>query len=133
VNLKETRWLQRFENFHKAYLQLKSAVERVNELSDLEKEGLIHRFEYTFELAWKTLKDYLEAQNVPAAFTREVIKTAFHYELIKDGEIWMDMLEKRNLMAHTYDQEKFANAVRLVHLNYFDAISQVYSTLGAKR
>jgi len=95
MNLKEIRWKQRFANFEKAYFQFKSAVEHINELNDLEKEGLIQRFEYTFELAWKTLKDYLEAQDVPASFPREVIKTAFQYELIEDGEAWMDMLEKK--------------------------------------
>jgi len=133
MNLKEIRWKQRFANFEKAYFQFKSAVEHINELSDLEKEGLIQRFEYTFELAWKTLKDYLEAQDVPASFPREVIKTAFQYELIEDGEAWMDMLEKRNLMAHTYDREKFDQALKLIHSAYYHAISQVYFTLGAKK
>lgn len=133
MNLKETRWIQRYENFEKAYLQLTNAVERIDELSDLEKEGLIQRFEYTFELAWKTLKDYLESQDVQALFPRDVIKTAFHYELIEDGELWMDMLEKRNMMAHTYDQEKFENAISLIQTAFYSAIKQVYLTLGLKK
>jgi len=61
---KEIRWHQRFENFSKAFQQFKDAYLKYNELSDLEKEGMIQRFEYNFELAWKTLKDYLEAQAV---------------------------------------------------------------------
>lgn len=133
MNLKEIRWVQRYENFAKAYFKLKDAVERINELNDLEKEGLIQRFEYTFDLAWKTLKDYSESQDVQVMYPREVIKAAFHYELIEDGELWMDMLEKRNIMAHTYDQEKFDYAIKLLHSAYYKAITQVYLILGAKK
>ena len=74
MNAKEIRWKQRFQNFEKAFLQFDEAVSTIDELSVLEKEGLIQRFEYTFELAWKTLKDYLESQEVEAKFPREVIK-----------------------------------------------------------
>jgi nucleotidyltransferase substrate binding protein (TIGR01987 family) len=129
---KEIRWRQRFENFNKAYTQLNSAISDFDMLSILEKEGLIQRFEYTFELAWKTLKDYLEAQDVDAKFPREVIKAAFHYELIEDGEVWMDMLEKRNLLAHTYDEKRFNLAINKVKEEYYQAISQVHSLLGEK-
>jgi len=75
---------------------------------------LIQRFEYTFELAWKTLKDYLEANEVITKFPRDVIKAAFQYELIKDGEVWMDMLEKQNLLAHTYDEKRFNFAIKKI-------------------
>lgn len=79
MNPKEIRWKQRFENLTKAYNQLHAAMERIDQLSTLEKDGLIQRFEYTFELAWKTMKDYLESQEVTAGFPRDVIKAAFHY------------------------------------------------------
>ncbi|MDY0374953.1 MAG: nucleotidyltransferase substrate binding protein [Desulfobacterium sp.] len=131
-NTKDVRWRQRFQNFEKAYKQLKISVLQVHGLSDLEKEGMVQRFEYTFELAWKTLKDYLEAQQVDAKFPREVIKQAFHYEIIEDGEIWMDMLEKRNLMAHTYEEKIFRMAVDNISTKYFNAISQVYDFLQKK-
>ncbi|MGV8146460.1 MAG: nucleotidyltransferase substrate binding protein [Alkaliphilus sp.] len=129
---KDIRWRQRFENFDKAYKQLHLAILDFEKLSVLEKEGLVQRFEYTFELAWKTLKDYLEAQEVDAKFPRAVIKEAFHYELIQDGEVWMDMLEKRNLLAHTYDEARFNFAVRKIKEEYYKAISQVHSLLGEK-
>ncbi|WP_129595747.1 nucleotidyltransferase substrate binding protein [Anaerophilus nitritogenes] len=129
---KEIRWRQRFENFHKAYGQLHNAILDFDQLSVLEKEGLIQRFEYTFELAWKTLKDYLESQEVEVKFPREVIKAAFHYELIEDGEVWMDMLEKRNLLAHTYDEERFNFAVAKIKEEYYKAIAQIHSLLGKK-
>ncbi len=130
MNGKEIRWLQRFDNFNRAYTMLHDAVKRFDQLSVLEKEGLIQRFEYTFELAWKTIKDYLEAQGVIAGFPREVIKAAFHYNIIKDGDVWMDMLERRNILAHTYDEERFKQAVALIKETYFDQISQVLQTLG---
>jgi nucleotidyltransferase substrate binding protein (TIGR01987 family) len=133
MNQKQIRWKQRFQNFEKAYSQLKLAIKDFEKLTVLEKEGLIQRFEYTFELAWKTLKDYLESQEVIVSFPREVIKSAFHYGLIKDGEIWMDMLEKRNLMAHTYDEKRFNLAVSKIKEEYFNAISQVYNELGERK
>lgn len=132
MRTKEIRWKQRFENFNKAYNQFHKAIQNFDKLSVLEKEGLIQRFEYTFELAWKTLKDYLESQEVEAKFPREVIKQAFHYELIQDGELWMDMLEKRNLLAHTYDEERFNFAVKKIKEEYYGAISQIHSLLGKK-
>lgn len=132
MNHKELRWHQRYQNLEKAYNQFHAAILDFDKLSVLEKEGLIQRFEYTFELAWKTLKDYLESQEVVVRFPREVIKAAFHYELIQDGETWMDMLEKRNLLAHTYDEERFNFAVNKIKKEYYKAISQVYRDLGAK-
>jgi nucleotidyltransferase substrate binding protein (TIGR01987 family) len=71
---KDIRWKQRFVNFEKAFLQLQDAIERFDQLDDLAKEGLIQRFEYTFELAWKTLKDYLESEGIINQFPREVLK-----------------------------------------------------------
>ncbi|HHU31500.1 MAG: nucleotidyltransferase substrate binding protein [Zhaonellaceae bacterium] len=133
MNHKEIRWQQRYENFDKAFKQFKTAILDFAKLNDLEKEGLIQRFEYTFELAWKTLKDYLEAEGVVATFPREVIKGAFHYELIKDGDTWMDMLEKRNLLAHTYNEERFKYAVRKIKDEYYEALAQVHRCLGEKR
>jgi len=130
MNGKDNRWRQRFQNFSRAYQQLGEAVQDFDNLSVLEKEGLIQRFEYTFELAWKTLKDFLEYEGITAAFPREVIKAAFKYGLIADGETWMDMLEKRNLLAHTYDEKQFIAAVNLIKEYYFAAISQVHNDLG---
>lgn len=129
VHHKVIRWKQRFQNFEKAFSQLKVAVEQYPDLSDLEKEGLIQRFEYTFELAWKTLKDFLESQGVDVKFPRDTIKQAFHYELIANGEVWMDMLEKRNLIAHTYNEENFKTAVLTITSNYYSALESLFDDL----
>jgi len=111
-------------------MQLDQAVSNVDKLSVLEKEGMVQRFEYTFELAWKTLKDFLEDQNVEAKFPREVIKKAFEYEIIEDGEIWLEMMEQRNLMAHTYSEDIFKKAVQLICEKYFKALSQAHGFLS---
>lgn len=124
---KEIRWRQRFENFDKAFQQLTFAINLFDSLSILEKEGLIQRFEYTFELAWKTIKDYLEANDVNVRFPREVIKEGFHFEVIDDGDVWMDMLEKRNLLAHTYDEERFNFVTLKIKTEYYSAVAQVYN------
>lgn len=133
MNQKETRWRQRFENFNKAYNQFQTAVLNFDKLNTLEKEGMVQRFEYTFELAWKTLKDFLEAKNIVAKFPRDVIKQAFHYEIIKDGEVWMDMLENLNLLSHTYNEERFNFAVQKVKNEYYKAIKQVHKYLDEEK
>lgn len=126
MNNKDIRWKQRFENFEKAFIQLKDAVSRYESLDDLSKEGLIQRFEYTFELAWKTLKDYLEANGVISRFPREVLKNSFQAELLNNGEIWIDMLEKRNLLAHTYNEENFNNALDTILKSYYPEMQELY-------
>lgn len=126
MNGKVIRWKQRFQNFEKAFFQFEKAVLQIDELSTLEKEGLIQRFEYTFELAWKTLKDFLESENVEAKFPREVIKKGFQYEIISNGEVWMEMLENRNLMTQTYDEGIFESAVELAVRSFYSEIKRLF-------
>ena len=104
----EIRWKQRFSNYLKALLELESAIElsKTRELSKLEKQGLIKCFEYTRELAWKTLKDFLEAHGVVEIFgSKDTIREAFKLGIITDGEVWMQMIISRNLTSHIYDEE----------------------------
>jgi nucleotidyltransferase substrate binding protein (TIGR01987 family) len=126
---KEIRWKQRFDNLNHAFNKLNSAVSEVKNLSPLEKEGVIQRFEYTFELCWKTLKDYLESVGVEAQFPRDVIKKSFQYELIGDGDIWINMLDKRNLLAHCYDEKLFEQAVALIVCDFHPQIKLLHQTL----
>jgi nucleotidyltransferase substrate binding protein (TIGR01987 family) len=104
----DVRWIQRFTNFRKAFQQLDDAVAlgRSRELSKLEKQGVIQAFEYTYELAWNLLKDYLRWQgNAQLAGPRDTIREAFSAGLIAKGEIWMQMLLDRNRTSHTYNEE----------------------------
>lgn len=132
MNDKTVRWKQRFQNFEKAFQQLTEAVERFDELTDLEKEGMIQQFEFTFELSWKTLKDYLESQNVEVKFPRDVIKEAFHYEIIENGEAWLEMLEIRNLLSHTYDEETFKLTANDISIRFYFEINKLYQYLKGK-
>ena len=91
----EIRWQYRFRNFSRAYSLLSEALERgVDDLNDLEKEGVIQRFEYTFELAWNTLKDRLEYDGVvmESVTPRNVIRTATATGLVADGQTWINIL-----------------------------------------
>lgn len=102
---KDIRWKQRFQNLKKSFFGLETALKITNP-DIVQKAGIIQFFEMTFELAWKTLKDYLEYngfQNLisPSA----VIKTAFQAEIILDGHSWLDCLENRNQMSHIYDEQ----------------------------
>jgi nucleotidyltransferase substrate binding protein (TIGR01987 family) len=133
----DIRWHQRFENFERAYVLLSSALEgrEPDAFNELEMEGLVQRFEYTFELAWKTLKDYLEHSGVvlPQITPGAVIKAAFTAKLIEQGETWMDMLKHRNLMSHTYDFKEFREAVVAIRTRYLSALAQVYLLLKKER
>ena len=129
---KAIRWRQRFENLFKAYSLLSEAAQ-ATDLSRLEQEGLIKRFEYTFELAWKTTKDYLEAKGVSVTYPRDVLKQAFQSGLVRDGEAWLEMLESRNTMAHTYDEARFTEAVERVRERFFPAIRDLVDRLHAEK
>ena len=113
----DIRWKQRFQNFDRALDLLRDGLkEGPGALSLLEKEGVIQRFEYSFELAWKTVKDYLEAAGltiIPIT-PRQVLKEAFAARVIDDGQAWIDMLDHRNLLSHTYDSSVFEEAVEAI-------------------
>ena len=118
----DIRWLQRFSNFRKAFNQLDSAVQlsEERELSDLEKQGLIQAFEYTYELSWNMIRDYFRWQgNTGITGSRDAIREAFANGLIEDGDGWMRMLKDRNRTSHTYNeetaQEILKNILQLYH------------------
>ena len=126
----DIRWKQRFQNFDRAFVLLRQALENGPEvLNPLEKEGVVQRFEYCFELAWKTVKDFMEQSGfVFAAVTpRQVLKEAFAARILADGQVWIDMLDHRNLLSHPYNQVGFEQAVEAIHLRYlagFDALHE---------
>ena len=132
MSKKDIRWLQRFSNFEKAFSQLTSAVELAAErdLSDLEKQGLIQAFEYTHELAWNTLKDFLEYRGVQKMYgSRDASREAFNAGLIEDGEAWMEMIKSRNQTTHTYDEATVAQIVSSVIESYYVEFEALQATL----
>lgn len=131
----EVRWKYRFRNFSRAYALLREALEtEVTDLSQLEREGVIQRFEYTFELAWNTLKDRLEYDGVvlDTVSPRHVIRAAFRAKLIDDGDTWIDMLTDRNLMAHTYDAARFEKVAGNVRSRYLVILGDLYDRLAGE-
>ena len=120
--------LQRFQNLQPAFELLSKGL-AIETPSEIEKQGIIQSFEFTFELSWKTLKDYMESQGILAGFPREVIKQAFHHQIILDGELWLEMLGKRNLLAHTYDAKLAEEAYQLIAKKYFKPLKELVSWL----
>ncbi len=102
---KDIRWLQRFVNYQKALQQLSRFIAK-GDLNELEEQGLIQSFEYTHELAWNTLKDFLENSGNKEIFgSKDTSRKAFQLNLIANGEVWMDMIQSRNETSHTYNEE----------------------------
>ena len=128
-NLKDIRWKQRFENFDKSYKLLnKYAKQPIT--TELERAGIIQFFEMTFELAWKVLKDYLEAQEYLVKSPRETVKQAFQIGLIYNGHIWMDALSNRNLTTHTYDEELANKMTNEIITMYLPELDKMYEKLS---
>jgi nucleotidyltransferase substrate binding protein (TIGR01987 family) len=104
MTAQDIRWIQRFNNFEKALSQLTKFIEKGN-LNEFEKQGLIQAFEYTYELAWNTLKDYFEGQgDVNILGSRDAFRLAFKRGLIENGETWMKMIASRIATSHTYNE-----------------------------
>ena len=126
---KEIRWRQRFSNFKNSLDALGRAV-KIGNPSETEKGGIIQFYEVTFELAWKTIKDYLEAGGYIVKSPREAIKQAFQIELIFDGETWLEALDDRNLTSHIYDEQKVNKIVGRIKESYFPVLIKLYNELS---
>lgn len=130
----DIRWKQRFSNYKKALLQLQSAValSEERELSLLEKQGLIQGFEYTHELAWKTMKDFLEYRGSTEQIygSKDASRQAFGFGLISNGEEWMQMVKSRNLTSHTYDEETVEAIVEVILGSYIFRFEELEEKLS---
>ncbi len=132
----DVRWIQRLQHFERALGRLNEALEsEPAELSELEMEGVVQRFEYTFELAWKCLKDYLvwSGQDLIERTPRHVIKVGASVGIVEDGQTWIDMLERRNLLSHTYNEEMFEAAVVDLRDQFGHALRQLARFLAERR
>lgn len=131
----DIRWKQRFESFTKALHLLREPMERdLRELSPLEREGTVQRFEFTLELAWRVVKDFLEDGGlviVPAS-PKNVLKEGFAARIIDDGQVWIDMVDHRNLLSHTYDARQFSAAVDAIQQRYLPAIERLHAWFGER-
>ena len=128
----DIRWIQRFDNFKRALKQLEMAfgLFEQRELNDLEKQGFIQAFEYNFELAWNVIKDFYEYQGVSnIQGSRDAFRIAFERGLISDGDIWMDMIKKRQLTVHTYNEDVANIILSSIIDDYAEPLFQLKKTL----
>ena len=126
----DVRWIQRLAHYRRALAKLQEAVRLAQQrpLSELEEQGLIQSFEYTHELAWKTLKDFLESRGVRNLYgSRDTTREAFKLGLLADGEVWMKMIESRNLTPHTYNESvarQVVDAILHQYANELEALRE---------
>lgn len=118
------------ENFSRALKKLHAALEEDIAANELFLDGLIQRFEFSFELAWKLMKAFLDYEGIEVNSPRAAIRKAFQTELIADAEAWLDMLEKRNLSSHTYDAETAKEIYRHVAQKYIFLLDDFATKIG---
>ena len=119
----DIRWQQRFISFNKAYRQLERFM-KAEELNEMEEQGLIKAFEYTYELSWKTLQDLLKEKGyIDIVGPKPVIEQSFQDGYITDGSAWMRMHLSRNLTSHTYDKETATEIIDKIRTEYFYLLS----------
>ena len=133
----DVRWRQRLQSFRRAFAQLSEAADLAEKrkLSDLEQQGLIQAFEFTHELAWNTLKDFLESRGAMNLYgSKDATRQAFAKGLIEDGQTWMEMIKSRNQTSHTYNQDtadKIAEAVTSRYVGAFHKFTKRFTELEA--
>lgn len=139
---KDIRWEQRFSNYNKALKKLTVAVGYIDAefenaedaLEEIIKEGLIQRFEYTFEIAWNVMKDYALYQgNSDIGGSRDAIRYAFSTKLIADGDTWMEMIKSRVKTSHTYNEETAQEIFKKILDEYHAAFLQFQTVMEGKR
>ncbi|ACH37779.1 nucleotidyltransferase substrate-binding protein, HI0074 family [Citrifermentans bemidjiense Bem] len=127
----DIRWQQRFNHFEKAFLLLRDAV-AIPVPSVVERAGLIQFFEMAFELAWKVLKDYEEAEGFSVRSPRDAIKQAFEAGMVTEGHDWIDALEDRNLTTHTYNEATAQAVEEKIRHKYFPLLEQLHAEFRAR-
>lgn len=126
---RDDRWQQRLQNLNRAYDCLERACETPPE-DERQQAGILHFFQMTFELCWKTLKDKLAEEGIDVASPKESIKKAFAVGLIKDAEPWLDALAMRNVFTHAYNEEMAQNALNRVLKVYLPMVRECVQNLN---
>jgi nucleotidyltransferase substrate binding protein (TIGR01987 family) len=126
----DIRWKQRFENYDRAFSRLQEAIAAIGKepANHLYEMATIQAFEFTIELGWKLLKDYLNFQGMQeVTLPRDIIRQAFQAQLIIDGQTWIEMLDARNKTSHTYDDVQAAKIVQRIQSDFCPALKQVHT------
>jgi nucleotidyltransferase substrate binding protein (TIGR01987 family) len=129
MNNQDIRWQQRFKNYQKALRQLEKFLKQ-KDLNELEEQGLIQAFEYTYELSWNVIKDYLSFQGITEIIgSRDAFRIAFNRNLIGEGQVWMNMIESRIKSSHTYNEEIAKEILKEIREKYFTQFIQLETKL----
>lgn len=127
------RWEQKLQSYHKALNRLAEIVNVMDkrQLNEFEADGLIQRFEFTFELAWKLMRSYAEFQGTDKEImgSRDAIRWAFENKLISDSGTWMEMVKRRNDTSHTYDEDTASEAVLSIKESYYQVFTAFYDRM----
>jgi len=127
------RWEQKLNSYRKALGRLAEVVNvmKIRQLNDFEVDGLVQRFEFTFELAWKLMKSYADYQGTDKEImgSRDAVRWAFENKLIEDSDVWMEMIKRRNDTSHTYDEDTAADVVKSVKDSYYQAFVGFYDRM----
>ena len=120
-----SRFSERKEDYKKALAKLEEALQE--EPSEIVIDGILHRFEFTFELAWKTIKDYLEYMGISekVGSPRENIQLAYKQGIISNGELWIEIMLARNSLSHLYDEETSRNIYEKIKTSYIKAFEEL--------
>lgn len=132
----DIRWQKRFANFNQALVELTEAIELAQQrpLTKLEQQGLIQAFEYNYELAWNCIKDFYQFQGeTDIQGSRDAIRLAFKRGLVKNGDLWMDMIKSRALTSHTYNQDTAKAVATAILQSYYPAFLQLQRDLSAQQ
>ena len=126
------RFEERQSDYKKALLKLKEALQE--EPTEIVIDGILHRYEFTFELAWKTIKDYLEYMGIvnKVGSPRENIQLAYQQGIINDGELWIEMMLPRNSLSHLYDEEtsrKIYNDIKNKYIQAFEKLEEKFEEI----
>ena len=129
------RWEQKLNSYRKALSRLAEVVNvaKNRQLNDFEADGMIQRFEFTFELAWKLMKSYAEYQGTDKEImgSRDAIRWAYENKLIADSNVWMEMVKRRNDTSHTYDEDTAVEVVLRIKDSYYQVFVEFYDKMKA--
>lgn len=126
-----SRWRQRFTNYQQAFATLERTI-AIQDLSEAERGGLIQFFEMSLELAWKTMKDFLNEHEYEVKSPRETVKIAAQYGLIEDGQLWLKALKDRNLTSHVYGEKMSKKVEKLIRERYYGLLEKLHHNLSEK-
>ena len=132
--MQKIRWHERFDNFKLALANINETNDCIqqNGLNKIYTMALIQAFKIVFELAWKTMKDYLEYEGIKTDTPRQTIKTAFLRNLIPDGQIWIDMMEARNKTSHTYNESLAKSLTNEITDKFLPALNNLETIFAGK-